>query len=69
MAQIVPFGVTDAVTDGVEGVFTVTDNVLTADEPQVLLATTWTLPVEPEATALMEVEDEEPVHPLGKVHV
>lgn len=55
---------------GVAGTeLTVTANVCTGDEPQVLLAVTVTLPlVEPES-AVIELVVDVPVHPVGNVHV
>ena len=54
---------------GVDGeVLTVTTSDCAADEPQVLLAVTVTLPLVELTVLVIELEEEVPVHPLGKVH-
>ena len=47
----------------------VTDNVLEALVPQLLLALTEIVPPLLPGVVVMELEVEEPVHPVGKVHV
>ena len=55
---------------GVAGaVLTVTANACAVDEPQVLLAETVMFPPVVLAVAVIEVVVEEPVQPLGNVHV
>lgn len=49
--------------------FTVTAKVTKDDDPQVLFAETEIFPPVIPATAEIELEDEEPVHPPGNVHV
>lgn len=57
-------------TPGVAGtVLTVMDNDCTAEEPQVLFAVTDTFPLVVLDVAEIELVVEEPVHPLGKIHV
>jgi hypothetical protein len=48
---------------------TVTFNVLAVPAPQALLALTEIVPPEVPAVVEMEVDDELPVQPEGKVHV
>lgn len=50
-------------------VFTVTDNDCAAEDPQLLFAETETFPLVVLAVVVMEVDVEEPVQPLGNVHV
>ena len=55
---------------GAEGTLsTVTLIDCDADEPQMLFAVTVMLPLVVFEVALMELDVELPVHPLGKVHV
>jgi len=55
---------------GVAGVgLTVTASVCTVEEPQVLLATTVTFPLDEPAVALMEFVTDDPVQPDGNDHV
>ena len=55
---------------GVPGaVLTVIDNDCAVDEPQVLFAVTDTFPLVVLDVAVIELVVEEPVQPLGNVHV
>ena len=58
------------IAPGIAGmVFTVTDFVCVADEPQALFAVTVIVPLVAPAIVLMEVVVEEPLQPAGNVHV
>lgn len=50
-------------------VLTVIANDCAADVPQLLLADTVMLPLVVLAVVVIEVDVDEPVHPLGSVHV